>query len=227
MRTVKKAILAFLAVLIKVDSPGPVFYRQERMGLDGKAFQVTNVVGGALEPAVSPDGTQIVRAALYYVLVLGAPRHDGGAAGIRRVVGAARHRAIQHRLGADRGPLRDVGGVGDGQVAGDREVASRRLHRGAREEAAERHGDGLASRRAAGEVDAGDPSAGRLRVAFALAGRGGERQYPGRLRRRPTVLRHPRWVIDSVDGDPVYNSSAAPRMAVMGVFSSWLIARPA
>ena len=29
-----------IAVLIKYSSDGPVFYKQERMGLDGKAFQV-------------------------------------------------------------------------------------------------------------------------------------------------------------------------------------------
>ena len=33
-------LLAFLVVLIRRTSKGPVFYRQERMGLDGKAFQV-------------------------------------------------------------------------------------------------------------------------------------------------------------------------------------------
>jgi Undecaprenyl-phosphate glucose phosphotransferase len=31
---------AIIAVAIKLTSPGPVFYRQERMGLDGKAFSV-------------------------------------------------------------------------------------------------------------------------------------------------------------------------------------------
>ena len=31
---------AIIALLIKRSSPGPAFYRQERMGLDGKAFQV-------------------------------------------------------------------------------------------------------------------------------------------------------------------------------------------
>jgi Undecaprenyl-phosphate glucose phosphotransferase len=33
-------IMAPIAVLIKVTSAGPVFYRQERMGLDGKPFQM-------------------------------------------------------------------------------------------------------------------------------------------------------------------------------------------
>ena len=32
--------LAIIAALVKWSSPGPVFYRQERMGLDGKAFTV-------------------------------------------------------------------------------------------------------------------------------------------------------------------------------------------
>jgi Undecaprenyl-phosphate glucose phosphotransferase len=32
--------LAVIALLVKLSSPGPVFYRQERMGLDGKAFTV-------------------------------------------------------------------------------------------------------------------------------------------------------------------------------------------
>ena len=32
--------LAIIAALVKWTSPGPVFYRQERMGLDGKAFNV-------------------------------------------------------------------------------------------------------------------------------------------------------------------------------------------
>ena len=32
--------LAILALIVKWTSPGPVFYRQERMGLDGKAFNV-------------------------------------------------------------------------------------------------------------------------------------------------------------------------------------------
>ena len=32
--------LAFVALLVKLTSPGPVFYHQERMGLDGRAFTV-------------------------------------------------------------------------------------------------------------------------------------------------------------------------------------------
>ncbi len=33
-------VLLFLAILIKLDSPGPVFYVQERMGLDAKPFWI-------------------------------------------------------------------------------------------------------------------------------------------------------------------------------------------
>ena len=33
-------LLLFMALLIKLDSPGPVFYYQERMGLDGRPFQM-------------------------------------------------------------------------------------------------------------------------------------------------------------------------------------------
>src|SRR5207302_1572612 len=33
-------LLALLALLIKLTSPGPVFYRQERCGLNGEPFQM-------------------------------------------------------------------------------------------------------------------------------------------------------------------------------------------
>jgi exopolysaccharide biosynthesis polyprenyl glycosylphosphotransferase len=33
-------IIAVIALLVKLDSPGPVFYRQERVGLDGKPFRL-------------------------------------------------------------------------------------------------------------------------------------------------------------------------------------------
>jgi Undecaprenyl-phosphate glucose phosphotransferase len=33
-------LMMIIAVLIKATSPGPIFYRQERMGLDGKPFQM-------------------------------------------------------------------------------------------------------------------------------------------------------------------------------------------
>ena len=36
--TIFSPLLAIITILIKLTSPGPVFYRQERMGLDGKLF---------------------------------------------------------------------------------------------------------------------------------------------------------------------------------------------
>ena len=33
-------VMAFVALLVKLASPGPVFYRQERMGLDGRTFRI-------------------------------------------------------------------------------------------------------------------------------------------------------------------------------------------
>src|SRR6185436_17357301 len=33
-------LLLFIAVLVKLTSRGPIFYRQERMGLDGRTFQM-------------------------------------------------------------------------------------------------------------------------------------------------------------------------------------------
>lgn len=33
-------LLAVIAVMIKLDSPGPVFYRQERVGLHGRLFRI-------------------------------------------------------------------------------------------------------------------------------------------------------------------------------------------
>lgn len=36
--TIFSPLLVLIAILIKITSPGPVFYRQERMGLDGKLF---------------------------------------------------------------------------------------------------------------------------------------------------------------------------------------------
>jgi exopolysaccharide biosynthesis polyprenyl glycosylphosphotransferase len=33
-------VLLFIAVLIKLDSPGPVFYAQERMGMDARPFWI-------------------------------------------------------------------------------------------------------------------------------------------------------------------------------------------
>src|ERR1051325_7317789 len=33
-------VLAVIAVIIKLDSPGPVFFRQERVGLGGRSFRI-------------------------------------------------------------------------------------------------------------------------------------------------------------------------------------------
>jgi lipopolysaccharide/colanic/teichoic acid biosynthesis glycosyltransferase len=44
-------VLAIVAVIIKLDSPGPIFFRQERVGLRGRPFRIfkfrTMVVGAA------------------------------------------------------------------------------------------------------------------------------------------------------------------------------------
>jgi lipopolysaccharide/colanic/teichoic acid biosynthesis glycosyltransferase len=44
-------VLAIVAVIIKLDSPGPIFFRQERVGLRGRTFRIfkfrTMVVGAA------------------------------------------------------------------------------------------------------------------------------------------------------------------------------------
>jgi lipopolysaccharide/colanic/teichoic acid biosynthesis glycosyltransferase len=54
-------VLALAAVLIELDSPGPVLFRQVRVGRDGRPFRIlklrTMVVGAErLGPNVSPDG---------------------------------------------------------------------------------------------------------------------------------------------------------------------------
>ena len=33
-------IMLFIALVIRLTSPGPIFYRQERMGMDGKPFMM-------------------------------------------------------------------------------------------------------------------------------------------------------------------------------------------
>src|SRR3954468_4564056 len=33
-------VLAIIAVIIKLDSPGPIFFRQERVGLGGRPFRI-------------------------------------------------------------------------------------------------------------------------------------------------------------------------------------------
>ncbi|MFQ5863394.1 MAG: sugar transferase, partial [Candidatus Brocadiales bacterium] len=63
-------IIAFLGILIKLTSPGPVFYTQERVGKDGKPFRLIKlrtmredaeartgpVWAGADDPRVTPIG---------------------------------------------------------------------------------------------------------------------------------------------------------------------------
>lgn len=63
---------AFLAVLIKLDSPGPVFFRQDRAGKDGRPFRVwkfrTMLDGSAsrgLGHAIVHDDDRITRVGRY------------------------------------------------------------------------------------------------------------------------------------------------------------------
>ncbi len=47
-------LLVVLALLIKLDSPGPVFFRQERMGRGGRTFDIfkfRSMETGAEQPA--------------------------------------------------------------------------------------------------------------------------------------------------------------------------------
>ncbi len=60
--------MSFIALLIKLDSRGPVFFRQERIGKDGKAFPIwkyrTMVVGAVnigLGMRTSKEDTRITR----------------------------------------------------------------------------------------------------------------------------------------------------------------------
>ena len=62
-------VLAVCAVAIKLGSPGPVFYRQERVGQDGRPFRIwklrTMTVGAETAGAglyVQPGDTRITRA---------------------------------------------------------------------------------------------------------------------------------------------------------------------
>lgn len=58
--TVFSPVLLLTALLIKLDSPGPVFYRQERVGLNGKTFRLLkfrSMVTGA-EAMSGPTFTQ-------------------------------------------------------------------------------------------------------------------------------------------------------------------------
>jgi lipopolysaccharide/colanic/teichoic acid biosynthesis glycosyltransferase len=54
-------VMAVLAVVVKLDSPGPVFYRAERVGLDGRPFRLLKLrtmVAGAdrIGPPVTAGG---------------------------------------------------------------------------------------------------------------------------------------------------------------------------
>lgn len=74
---VTSPILVIVAGLVKLTSPGPILYRQERMGLDGRPFQMlkfrtmdTEQVGDTVlltpkdDPRVSPVGRFLRRASL-------------------------------------------------------------------------------------------------------------------------------------------------------------------
>lgn len=64
-------VLAIIAVVIKFDSPGPIFFRQERVGLGGRSFRIfkfrTMVAGAArIGTALTVRGdTRITRAGLF------------------------------------------------------------------------------------------------------------------------------------------------------------------
>jgi lipopolysaccharide/colanic/teichoic acid biosynthesis glycosyltransferase len=63
-------VLLLVAILIKVDSPGPVFYRQVRVGRGGEPFRILKLrtmhvdadrVGGALTVRADPRVTRVGR----------------------------------------------------------------------------------------------------------------------------------------------------------------------
>ena len=64
-------VLAIVAVIIKLDSPGPIFFRQERVGLGGRSFRIfkfrTMVAGAARAgTALTVRGdTRITRAGMF------------------------------------------------------------------------------------------------------------------------------------------------------------------
>jgi exopolysaccharide biosynthesis polyprenyl glycosylphosphotransferase len=53
--------LAIIAALVRLTSPGPVFYRQERMGLDGKAFNVYKFRSMYIGAEDDPRATRVGR----------------------------------------------------------------------------------------------------------------------------------------------------------------------
>jgi lipopolysaccharide/colanic/teichoic acid biosynthesis glycosyltransferase len=57
-------VLVLIAILVFVDSPGPVLFRQPRLGLNAKAFNILKFRTMTIDPALSPprsaDGANIV-----------------------------------------------------------------------------------------------------------------------------------------------------------------------
>ena len=47
--------LAFVALLVRLTSKGPVFFQQERMGLDGKSFTIVKFRPCSTTPSGIPD----------------------------------------------------------------------------------------------------------------------------------------------------------------------------
>jgi lipopolysaccharide/colanic/teichoic acid biosynthesis glycosyltransferase len=63
-------VLAVVAVIIKLDSPGPIFFRQERVGLGGRLFRIfkfrSMVIGAGAGTALTVRAdTRITRAGLF------------------------------------------------------------------------------------------------------------------------------------------------------------------
>ena len=64
-------VLAVIAVVIKLDSPGPIFFRQERVGRGGRSFRIfkfRSMVVGAARPgtALTVRGdTRITRVGMF------------------------------------------------------------------------------------------------------------------------------------------------------------------
>ena len=64
-------VLAIVAVIVKLDSPGPIFFRQERVGLGGRSFRIfkfrSMVVDAARAgtPLTVRADTRITRAGMF------------------------------------------------------------------------------------------------------------------------------------------------------------------